>query len=427
MNTKYFEKVENKYIFNVSLIFWHIFIALSTLAIAASILVFLWSIIPAMEKNVEKQAYPEKKQYPAPVKVALTDLKLEEVKKEEAPPPVSQKEIETPVAKQTQQIFEDTRGKVEYEVALKMLKTYIPPTKYSWSGNGYWSYPDPNGERLWKYYKSEKYRQWNPTEPGTEDKLKYALNYANANNYIDKKKILDSYVAVVKVLSEAKRLKVLEILMSNVASSVSMNSSVCNSVARIVKKMATEDNVSYLEDVVRFGKNNLKDGTLTLDYLASIIDKFDATQRVTIIDYFIKSYYSYFNQNYANHKEATDLFLPMIAHIKSDQQPKALMQYYGIYLEKNRERDNEIARIEIQHQQSIKEIDNQYILDQANAQAEYMQKQKLQEEFRKKSLMGIAGGIVLIVLIASILVFLSIQRSVKRIEEKLLANENSKL
>ena len=131
MKTKYFEKVENKYVFNMSLIFWHIFIALSTLAIVASILVFLWSIIPAMEKNVEKRAYPEKKQYPAPVKVALTDLKLEETQKEEAPPPVSQKEIETTIANQPQKPIEDTKGKSEYEAALKTLKTYIPPTKYS--------------------------------------------------------------------------------------------------------------------------------------------------------------------------------------------------------------------------------------------------------------------------------------------------------
>ena len=60
MKTKYFEKVENKYVFNLTLIFWHIFIAISTLAIVVSLAVLLWSIIPASEKKVEKKAYPEK-------------------------------------------------------------------------------------------------------------------------------------------------------------------------------------------------------------------------------------------------------------------------------------------------------------------------------------------------------------------------------
>mgnify|MGYP001568389495 FL=1 len=78
MKNSYVTQVENKYVFNVSLIFWHLFIALATLVIAASLVIFLWSLIPASQKDVEKQPYPE------PVKVSLNELQLE-TQKEEAP------------------------------------------------------------------------------------------------------------------------------------------------------------------------------------------------------------------------------------------------------------------------------------------------------------------------------------------------------
>ena len=71
MKYAYVTQVENKYVFNVSLIFWHLFIAISTLVVVTSLLVFLWSLIPASQKDVEKQPYPE------PVKVALNELQLE--------------------------------------------------------------------------------------------------------------------------------------------------------------------------------------------------------------------------------------------------------------------------------------------------------------------------------------------------------------
>ena len=132
----YISKVENRYVFNVSLIFWHLFIALSTLVIVVSILIFLWSIIPASQKDVEKQ------QYPAPVKVALSELQLKETKEEAQSLTTEQVQTAPSV---NQQLFEDTNGKGDYVVSLNTLKTLIPPTKYSWQGSGSWSYP--YGER----------------------------------------------------------------------------------------------------------------------------------------------------------------------------------------------------------------------------------------------------------------------------------------
>jgi len=414
MKTNYFSKVENKYVFNVSLIVWHLFIALSTLVVAISLVVFLWSIIPASQREVDKKPYPAKGQYPAPIKVELSELQVEEIKEEA--PPVALEQIQT-APDTTQRRVEDTKGKSDYELSLNTLKTLIPPSKYSWQGSGYWSYP--YGERYWQFYKQEKYRQWNATETGIEDKLKAAYRRANADNYPDKKLILDGYIGIVKLLPEEKRLGALQYLISNVATNVSQNVSICQSIGNVVNRMPKEASVSYLNQLSLFGKKNPNDGSPFIDYTATLIDKFDASKRVEIIDRLIIGYNNYFSDNLSLLKEATDLLLPMVAQIKAEHQPKAITQYYGVFRSKNYARDNAIAEIENEYQQAINEIETQYNLDQLAAQQEYFSAKLSKAEYRLKSLAGIGGGVLVIVLIAVVLVFFSIQRSVKKIEEKI--------
>ncbi|RIK75884.1 hypothetical protein DCC62_12455 [candidate division KSB1 bacterium] len=417
MKTNYFSKVENKYVFNVSLIFWHLFIALSTLVVAASLVIFLWSIIPASQREVKKKLYPAKREYPAPIKVELGDLQIEGIKEEAPPVAPVQIQIETAM---TQQPVEDTKGKRDYDSALNTLKTLIPPTKYSWQGSGYWTYP--YGERYWTVYKQEKYRQWNATELGIEDKLKAAYRRANADNYPDKKIILDGYIGVVNLLPEEKRLGAFQYLISNVANNISQNVNICQSLGKVVSKMSKDENISYLNQLSLFGKQNPNDGSPFIDYTATIIDKFAISKQAEIIDRLIIGYNNYFSNNLSMLKEATDLFLPLIAQIKAEQQPKAITQYYGVFRNKNYVRDNAIAEIESEYQQAINEIENQYNLEQIAAQQEYFSAKMSKAEYRLKSLAGIGGGILLTILIALVLVFFSIQRSVRKIEEKMSPN-----
>lgn len=417
MKTNYFSKVENKYVFNVSLIFWHLFIALSTLVVAASLVIFLWSIIPPSQREVEKKPYPAKREYPAPIKVNLSELQIEETKEEA--PPVAPEQVQTTTTA-AQPPVEDTKGKGDYDSALNTLKTLIPPAKYSWQGSGYWTYP--YGERYWTVYKQEKYRQWNATELGIEDKLKAAYRRANADTYPDKKLILDGYIGVVNLLPEEKRLAALQYLINNVANNISQNVNICQSLGKVVSKMSREENISYLNQLSLFGKKNPNDGTPFIDYAATIIDKFAISKQAEIIDRLIIGYNNYFSNNLSMLKEATDLFLPLIAQIKAEQQPKAITQYYGVFRNKNYARDNAIAEIENEYQQAINEIENQYNLDQLAAQQKYFSAKMSKAEYRLKSLAGIGGGILLTVLIAVVLVFFSIQRSVRKIEEKISTN-----
>jgi len=416
MKTNYFSKVENKYVFNVSLIFWHLFITLATLAVVACLAIFLWSIIPASQREVEKKPYPAKKQYPEPIKVELNELQIEVTKVETLPDVAPQIQTTTPVQKSV----EDIRGKVDYESSFNTLKTLIPPARYSWQGAGYWSYP--YDKRYWDVYKQEKYRQWNVTEPGIEDKLKYAYHRANAENYIDKKQILDGYISVLKILPEEKRVSTIEYLMGNVANNISQNVNICKALTNVVTNMPKEENSAYINQLARFGENNPNDGSLFIDYIATIIYKFDVARRAEIIDRLITGYYNYFSNNLSMLKEATDLFLPLISRIKTENQSKVIIQYYGVFRNKNYARDNSIAQIEDEYQQAVNEIENQYNLDQSIAQQEYFSKKMSKTEYRLKSLAGIGGGIVLFVLIAVILVFFSIQRSVRKIEEKIATN-----
>lgn len=60
MKTNYFSKIENKYVFNVSLIVWHLFIMIATLSVLISLAIVLWSVFPPSERTVVKNPYPEK-------------------------------------------------------------------------------------------------------------------------------------------------------------------------------------------------------------------------------------------------------------------------------------------------------------------------------------------------------------------------------
>ncbi len=411
----YVSKVEDKYVFNLSSIFWHLFIALASVGIFISILLFFWSLIPPFHKNVEKQAYPTEKQYPEPVKVTINELLLQDAAQEETLQPKVL--IDTVVENTEPKVIEDTKGKDEYVATLNTLKVLIPPAKYSWSGSGEWSYP--YGQQYWTYYKQEKYRQWNVSEPGLEDKLISSYRTSNAKNYTEKKKMLDGYIIVLKPMKEEIRLTAIQYLLNQTVDSVGKNIAIYQALAKVVSKMSSETSAEYISQLASFGNSNPNEGVPFIDYISSIIDKFNPLQRTEIIGGLINSYYNFFSQDLKIQKEATDLFMPLLKGIKAEIQYKSLIRYYGLYVRKNQNRDVEIAQIKNEYQQSINAIEQQFIMDQAIAAMDYQETKIKKAEYRYKSLLGVGGGIVLIVLIGTILAFLSIQRSVRKIEEKI--------
>lgn len=432
MKHNYFEKLENKYVFNFTLIFWHLFIILASLGLIIGVLLLLWGIIPPLKQKAEKEAYPNKKPYPSAVTVALQELILEKPKPETKqkineeiiPEPIEKQKIEPPVNK-----VEDTRGKAEFLLSMNVLKTQIPPQKYSWDSKGEWGFSDINSERLWKIYKLDKYRQWRVSEKGITDKLDDAFINSKAKNYTDKKQILDAFIAVIKPIKELSRPKALQILMEINSESPDQTTSLCLSVSKVVPKFAASTDLVYLQKLIDFGFQNTnqgKDFNPFFDYITSNIEKFNSLKRTIVLEQLINSYYYFFNWDFAKQKEATDLFIPMVSQIKMENYSEAIMQYYRLYLSKNQTREQTVVEIDNEYQQAINEIEVKFKTDQILQKMKYDDAKRKKIEWRMKGLMGIGGGIVLTVLIATILVFLSIQRSVTRIEEKIgQANNNN--
>ncbi len=415
MKTKYFTKVEDKYVFNVTLIFWHLLIALASIAIVLSIILLLWSLIPPSEKKVARQAYPEMQQLPAPVEVSLAELNSD--KSDQEKPSPEKKTSHREDDDTTQKAKGDTLMEKAYKASFEELKNLIPPSKYSWSGSGYWHYP--YGERYWRTYKKDEYRKWIVSQASLENMLLNSYQVSNVENYSEAKQILDAYINIVKILPEEKRMSALKYLLEHTTNSISRTVEVLQALQKVVSKMENEKSIAYINTLSQFGKKNPNDGAPLIEYISTIIDKFDQPQANKTIDNLIESYYSSFNQNLARLKEATDLFIPMLTQIEGESHPEVLLEYYVLYRNKNRDRDNEIAQIEAKHMQQIDEIENQYVHDKEVAAVEYEGRKILKSEFRYKSLLGIGGGILMIVLIGTLLVFLSIQRTVRKIEEKI--------
>ena len=109
MKTRYFEKVENKYIFNLSLIFWHLFILLGTIAIIGSILLLAYSLSPTFKAGVEKAAYPPE------VEVELKDLDFREPEQRQAHTQTSTSKPASQVRRQPTQTGLSMAGYSEYQ------------------------------------------------------------------------------------------------------------------------------------------------------------------------------------------------------------------------------------------------------------------------------------------------------------------------
>jgi hypothetical protein len=415
MNTQYFTKVENRIVFNVSLIFWHLFIAIAILSIIVGVAVFAWSLIPSSQKKIEKQEYPTMPPLPEPVKVDFSELNLVDAVDVETNPEIKKPVLNKPAKNQ------NGESPSQYDASLDELKKMIPTAK--WEGESYYIYPF--GQRYWDVYKTEKYREKVITEVGVADKLDNIYREAKATSYNEKKQVLDAIVLVIKQLPEEKRFQGLQFLLENISKDISQNVQVFSNIAKMVSQMPNDENLDYIQQLAYFGKNNPSEGSLCIEYISEIINNFNKAIRSNFVDAFISNYYSYFGSNFNQQKEATDLFLPMVPQIEKGNEISSLNKYYSIYINKNYSRAQEIAQIESEYQKKIQDIDSQFRINEASAIMEYQAKKLNKQEFRLKSLMGIGICILVIVLIGTFLVFLSIQRSVSKIEQKMTLKYNN--
>jgi hypothetical protein len=130
------------------------------------------------------------------------------------------------------------------------------------------------------------------------------------------------------------------------------------------------------------------------------------------------SYLQYLN-NVSILTEQTDLFIAMLPKIKPELQSQALDKYFLVYVQKNANREQTISQIDQKYADTLSKIEEKFMVDKMESEAKYLSDKAKKSEYRLKGLIGFGSGIGIVALIAIILVFLSIQRIVNRIDEKL--------
>ena len=422
MLSKYFTKVEDRFVFNISLIFWHLLVLLAGLGIILGIVVFLWSIVPSTQRHVEARPIPEKRAYPEPVKVDLSELQLEEQPNVSAADQVQLEPI-TETARtnapnpRVAVESEDMTGFDAYEASLGRLRELVPPSLHSWEGSGSWIFPQ--GQRYWDVYKQEKYRQWVVTEPGVEDKLVQLYKRTKAKDYTAKSNLLTGMNTFLGKIPEADRYDMLLDLTSRSSDSWQNNLAIYNALAPLPAKMGAQANQDHIKALLRTSMRNPTTSVAFIEFITICIERFGPDVRVAALNVATNSFYNFFNQDIGPQKEATELFLELVARIEPNLQSKGLMQYYGLYLKKNEQRRMEIGRIDREYNDLRAQINAEFQQAQMQAMMENAAKQKQKSTFRDRSLLMAGGGILLIVVVAIMLVFLSIQRIVKKIEAKM--------
>jgi hypothetical protein len=392
-----------KYVFNISHYFWHLFVILASLALIGGVLISLWGVIPPGKDDVRKQEYP-------PVVQVEPQEVLSVLKNMEEKPIQTKTSIVKPIVPETAPVTYTDPDEKNYNQSLDSLKKLIPPTKYSWSSSGYWYYP--YGESYYRYYRdrginAENYRSWTVSETGINEKLEEVYSKSNAIAFGQKKLILDSYIAIVSKFSEDKRASLIKLLVNYRSNSATETVENINVIIASLSNFGV-DKTDFVNLLINFGSKNPTEGRKFISYTNKIIPNFISEYRLDVLKTLINSFYNYFNNRVNQQIEITDIFLKNLNTYKPEQYTKALETYYGLMVEKN-----------YQRQRKIQEIDDEYSYALASADAKYEMAQIEKAGLRFTGLYIVGGAISIIAVLALILVLLSIQRYVKRIEEKL--------
>lgn len=397
-------KIEEKYVFNISQYFWHIFIALASLVLIAGVLILLWGIIPSIKGSVEKQAYPPVVQVSSNEIIAVLEPGSKKNNIANATPTES---LPTPVT------YSDPNEK-DYNLSLDSLRKLIPSEKYSWNSSGYWYYP--YGEQYYNYYRNtiyaNNYRQWRISELGITDRLDRAYTSSNAVNFNQKKQLLDEFLNVIKRFPEDKRIFALKSIASYTGSSISEtieNTKALNAAVNIFGSNDTD----FLFTLASFGSSNPNEGRTFILYANKALVHFPSEYHLDVLRTMMRAFYSYFNNKVDRQIEVTDLFIKDIKNYKPESYTKAMEVYYNIIFTKNSQRER-----------AIENIENEYSLALAKANANYEIAKVEKAKLRINGLYLAGVAISAIAVLALILVMLSIQRYVKRIDESVKADRS---
>lgn len=388
MPIKLLTKIEEKYVFKVSQYFWHIIVGFISLGIVAGVFLLIYGVFPTFKTTVEKEKYPPL------VEVTYSDVNnaLLGKKKEYQPEPISQSYTSQ------SESYTDEDYKI-FEKKLDTLKQQIPPEKYTWDATGYWYYP--YGERY------SSYRSWIEADIGLYRRLDKAYDNSSAYSYNLKADLISAFIKLVKLFKETNRVSALQYAANICQQSVSKSVILIGKLAQSYNQYGESD-LSYLYTLSNFAKSNPREGEKFIDLVITTANMMDKKNKTSALEILKDNFYRYYNTKIEQQIEATNDFLTFIKKFNIDKQVEALDKYYEISVIKNRNREQEINRIENDYTQKLSEAEMEYLASQAE-----------KADLRTKGIYGVASGLVFIAFIALLLVLLSIQRYIKNIENKI--------
>ena len=382
-----FEKFEENFYFKISRVFWHGLLVLGSLALVVGAAILIWGITPSFMGSVEKPNYPP------PIKVSAGELKALMFPGQSTVPSVPSAAQPAPVSQppSPQQKSADKQG-LAYESALNSLRALLPPEKFAWQSRGHW-------------VQSWFQRQWVVDVVGIEDQLQSLYSAISATDYAPRTKVLDAFVGLIKLYPVEQRGAAFSAASKVCREGVDWSVRNISLLKETVPIISSNDAVG-LATIANFISSNPNDGPIFIAYADTAVTKFDSTVQKDILATMIVGFYRYFPNNIDRQIEATNLFVGMAKDFEPKYQVKALNEYYGLFVQKNRQREYLISQ-----------MDRQYQADIEQAKMDLVKRKVEKAGFAGLGWRIVGGSVVFIALVAMFLVLLSIQRNIKMMRE----------
>ena len=385
-----FLKLEERYQFPVSRAFWHFIVAIGAVAAIVGAVIIAYGMLPVFKEKIQKEAYP----------------KQEEVQTDEVKRCYAAKQPNTNETEVEESMGTPVTATMHSTVNFDTLKKSFPETDYSWT---YQAAVYQNRANYWGgsdrvLVKAEK--------PGLEKILIEYLEKVAPKSSETQQRIVDNLAYLTLYFDVKSRGQILGAATdwldgaNDVTSIMQSWPSLANAVSQ-----KTQNPVGLFQNMANFAKHNPDNGVQVLVHALPILALGDSLSKTRIFKVTTRGYHMI--GNFDTWSNATDRFLEM-KELHSDV-VSSLPCYYKLVQEKNASRSVTIDR-----------IDAKYVDSEEKAIAEAESKKAKRSESRKLGLIIFGIALSTISFFSLMLVLLSIQRTMVRIESELRDKESPK-
>lgn len=400
-----FKQAEEKYIFGLSKVVWRTVTLLLVLVLTVSLIVLISSIIPPMKKKVIKAEYPPE----VPVTTADIEKAMQETKKVKK---TERFDVGNFVSSEAEKDKVSPAEVKAFEASLLKFKAIVEAAGFSWEEEGYYEYP--YGYAWYEYY-GESYRKYVISSYGISKLLIEAFDESNIYELGQKKLIVDNYIAFLNQCGKDKHNLLINSLKFFISNDYSQS---IGRLAMFRKVMSKFDSVSFDAALYRsaeFVSYNPENGIKFMVMADTMLPKFNISERLPVYNCMIWGN-EYLDGRLEYQAYLTSSFLKMKDKLPNKPTDSLMYHYYTLSVRKN-----------IERQIVIDSIDYEYGNQVITAESEYIHKKNKDKQNLIKSGYGVVGSILLIAIIALTLVFFSIHKYLKKVNQLLEVLVKSKV